>query len=100
MTKHDTCTHAATPAARAKCRKARAAGDPTIAAVVAAVNALPSMKAPKPEKLRFNQTAHCSSCGNTDAEDVDPWNAEREGYTGCCNKRISYTCRTDNCHHA
>lgn len=29
---------------------------------------------------------HCSLCGSTDPEDVE-W--DREGYSGCCNKRIT-----------
>lgn len=31
---------------------------------------------------------HCENCGNTNREDVDPFNAEMGGYTGCCNELI------------
>jgi hypothetical protein len=32
-------------------------------------------------------TAHCSSCGSTDYEDL---NTGDQGYTACCNKRVCY----------
>lgn len=36
--------------------------------------------------------AHCQQCGNTDPEEVDPFNSELDGYSGCCNERIVTTC--------
>jgi len=32
---------------------------------------------------------HCENCGSTDPEDVDPFNPELQGYTGCCNELMA-----------
>lgn len=75
---HRDCTHAPTPAARATCRKARAA--------VLVVSA----PTPTPEPVIDDHYFTCTNCGAGYAED-DPDcqdDAEMGGYSPCCNDRL------------
>lgn len=42
---------------------------------------------------------HCENCGNTNREDVDPFNPELQGYTGCCNELIAHSAQDCRNHH-
>jgi hypothetical protein len=32
---------------------------------------------------------HCENCGSSDPENVDPFNDDLGGYTGCCNELMT-----------
>lgn len=95
--------HPATPAARAACRKALAAGTTTtpvpldyISQHIRATAAKHAIKArmdrayAKAEGCTIDKL-HCENCGR-----IDP--GHDEGYTACCNELLSYS-RTDCRNH-
>jgi hypothetical protein len=101
MTKHTGHNHPATPAARAACRKAAAAGTPMVVPVTRTADRL-HVAAPKPflaptgeyGKCKI-EGVHCENCGSTDYEDI---NLGDQGYSACCNECVNgqFDCRN---HH-